>query len=456
MNKKYNFDYTIIGSGPAGSTIATLLAANKKHRVCLVEGQAFGGSNLCTRDIPYLVGQSFAHNFYKLNTSSEIGGQTLHYNFPSISSHQSAVTALLGADDASRFENLGITCIKGYAHFLDGHTIAVGDSEYTSENFILATGATLSTGDIFGLDLIKYLTPSDILRLRRLPKSILVVGGGSTGCEIAEYFAMLGTKVVLIEKSSHLLPKEDPEAGDALQKYFKGELGIMVLTDAKVVALESDTLSKRVIFKSGSEEKAIRIDHIVLATGSTPSTDCGLENAGVRLTKSGAVMANKFFQTTAKNIYAIGDCLGGNHSSTERAEYEATVLADNLSHKAKGFANYDGFIRITNTLPTIACIGATESRLNRHHAKYKTAIIRIKDLPASAIDSLDYGFIKITASRRTGHILGATIMAPGAELIAEEISLAIRHHLTALQLASTPHIANSYNYAVKLAAKKLV
>ena len=456
MNRKYNFDYLIIGSGPAGSTLARLLSANKKLRIGLVEGRAFGGSNLCTRDIPQSVCQSFAHTFYKLNTSPEIGGQTLHYNFPSIASHQIAVATLLGAGNTSQYESAGITCISGYAHFLDEHTVAVNDEQYTSENFVLATGTKIATGDIVGLKTVKCLTPDTAPRLRRQPKFVFVIGGGPSGCEIAEYFAKLGTKVIIMEQFPNLLPKEDTEAGQALSEYFTNDLGIMVVTNSKVVALENDGTAKRVIFKSGSEDKAVRVDCVVLATGSIPYTDYGIENADIRTNKSNGIMVNKSFQTTAKHIFAIGDCLGGNHSSTERSIYEASVLADNILHKAKGFADYKGFIRLTNTCPAVACVGPTESRLKRHHAKYKTAIVQLKDLPAAAIDGLDYGFVKIISSHRTGHILSGTIVSPHAELMATELSIAIRHRLTALELASTPHIANSYNYAIKLAAKKLL
>ena len=456
MGKKYNFDYLIIGSGPAGSTLARLLSANKKLRIGLVEGRAFGGTNLCIRDIPQSVCQSFAHTFYKLSAAPEIGGQALHYNFPSIVSHQIAVATLLGAGDTELYKSAGITCIPGYAHFLDAHTIAVDDKQFTSENFVLATGAKISTGDIIGLNSVKCLTPDTVPRLRRQPKFVFVIGGGPSGCEIAEYFAKLGTKVIIMEQAPNLLPKEDPEAGQALASYFANDLNIMVITNSKVVALENDGNVKRVIFKSGAEDKAVRVDCIVLATGSVPYTDYGIENAEIHTNKSNGIMVNKSFQTTAKNIFAIGDCTGGNHSSTERAEYEASVLADNILHKTKGFADYKGFVRLTNTCPAVACVGSTEARLKRHHAKYKTSIVYLKDLPAATVDGLDHGFAKIIASRRTGHILGGTIVAPHAEFMAAELSIAIRHRLTVLELASTPHIANSYNYAIKLAAKKLL
>ncbi len=456
MSKKFDFDYIVVGSGPAGNAAAHILATNKNNRIAITENHIIGGNNIGTRDIPYLVGQSFAHNYYKVQQSPATGAQSLHFNYPAIVSHQNAIAKLLSSHSKQSFDKANIVYLDGFARFQDSHTILVKDQQYTADNFILATGSTLYTGDIAGLDSVEYLTPNTAFNVRHLPKLIVVVGGGATGCEIAEYYAKLGTKVIIMEQSSRLLPSEDPEAGTTLNDYFTHELGIIVALNSKVIAIENDGVAKRVIFKTKQQEKMIRISHIVLATGSIPATDCGLENAGVRLKNNGGVMVNKLFQTTARNIYAVGDCLGNSNSSTERAEYEGSILGDNLLRKTKNLISYRGFIRLVNTDPQIACIGRTEAKLEKKHIKYAKAIIDIKDLPASSVDGLDYGFIKLIISRRTNHILGATIMAPGAALMAEELSLVLRHHISIRELASTPHIANSYNYAIKLAAKQLV
>lgn len=452
MGKKFDFDYIIIGSGPAGTTAALTLAKNKSKKIAIVEGQSYGGTNLNTRDIPYAVGLGFAHSFYNLKDSPELTGQELHYNFPTIAAHQEKVSELLGAGSKKLYEDAGITCINGFANFLDANTIAIEGAKITSDYFILATGARLNTGHIVGLDSVDYHTPDSILKIRRLPKYILIVGGGSTGCEIAEYFAKLGTKVILMESSARILPKEDKEASDALRDYFERELGIMIMENCKVVEITNDGATKRVVFSTDGHDKMVHIDCVVLATGSTPRTDYGLENAGVRFNKSG-IIVDKFVQTSARNIFAIGDAISSN-SSTERAEYEASVLADNLLHKAKTPVIHSGFARLTATEPEIATVGKTEATLIKNKTKYSKAVVYLKDLPASKIYHENYGFVKIITNSR-GSIIGATIMAPHASLMILELAVAVRHHLTALEIASTPHVANSFNYAIKLAAKKL-
>ncbi|MBR3143841.1 NAD(P)/FAD-dependent oxidoreductase [Candidatus Saccharibacteria bacterium] len=452
MGKKYNFDYIIIGSGPAGSTAALTLAKSKKH-IAIIEQQNFGGNHLNSRDIPYKVSLGFSHTFSHLSNRPEISGQELHYNFPTIVSHQSFITSTLSDDRKKELENAGVTCINGYANFLDKHTVAVGDQKYTADYFILATGSELKTSEIAGLDTVNYLTPSTAIKVRRLPKFVFVIGGGPSGCEIAEYFAELGAKVLIMERAGRILPHEDKEVSSTIKDYFTNELGIMVVPSARVVAVSQDGPIKRVIFNINGQEKMVRVDCIVLATGSSPITDYGLENAGVKYKRTG-IGADSSFRTSQKHIFAIGDALGG-PSSTERAEYQASILANNILRKSKNPINYTGFIRITNTCPEIATVGSNELELSKQKKKFKKSIVYLNELLPCKAGQLDYGFVKILADR-SGHILGATIVAPNAGLMAEEIAMAIRHHLTALEIASTPHISDSPNYAIKLAAKKLI
>ena len=452
MATQNSFNYIVIGSGPAGRTAAFKLAKARK-RVAIVDGQNPSGTD-CNRDIPYLVSLNFAHNYHQMSNFPAFSGQDLHYNFPTLVSHQEHISSVINAENQHKLQSAGVTLIPGNANFIDNKTIAVGNQQYIANNFIIATGAKLKVTGISGLDSVNHLTPTTALKIRRLPKYVFVVGGGPTGCEIAEYYAELGAKVIIMERSSSLLPREDKEVGACIKDYFENELGIMVVTNAKVVALEQDNISKRVIFITSGQEQFVRVDCIILATGSEPSLDLGLENAGVDYKHTG-ITVNKYFQTSTKNIYAIGDAIGTLDSSTERAKYQASILVSNIIHKAKSTANYNGFIRTVNTFPEVATIGLNDRDLLERDRKCRRAIVQLSDFSANQINELEYGFIKLMADNNE-HIIGATIVAPNATLIAEELAIIIRHRISASNLAGTPHPTFSYNQAIKIAARKFI
>lgn len=451
MGRKYDFDYIVIGSGPAGRA-AALNLAKKKKKVAIVEGNVFGGADLATRDLPYAVNSNFAKTFLKIKNFPATATSDFHFNFPTLISHQNYVTSLAINEEKNLFAEKNITILSGHAHFLDKNTIAINTNRFTAKNFIIATGSKLKTGEISGLDSVNYLTPETALKLPRLPKCAIIVGGGSTGCEIASYYAALGVKVIILERGNRILLEEDKEVSVAITEHFTSDLGIMVIPNARVVALEQDSLSKRVIFVSNGQEKLVRVDCIVLATGSEPSLDLGLENAGVKYKRSG-ILVDKLFETTTDNIYAIGDCINRENSSTELSEYEAMLLTSNILNKTKASPNYTGFIREINTPLAVATVGVNDRDLVARDKKCKKSIIYLKDLPAGNIENKGKGFVKVIA--KDNRLIGATIVAENAGLLIEELALAIRQRLSLNSIIGTPHLKNSDNLAVQIAVRKL-
>ena len=452
MSKKFDFQYVVIGSGPAGSTVATTLAKAKKG-VALVEGRFFGGSNLNTRDVPYAVALDYAHTYAKVNSSPEFGNQDFSVNLPSAITQELKAAVTTSTHNKKLYEESAVVCLNGFANFLDPHTIAIKDKKITSANFILATGAHLNTNNISGIDATPFLTPETAIKIRRLPEVIAVVGAGGAGCELASFYAELGSKVILLEAAGRILPREDTEVSNTTAEYFTKVLGVNILSNCKVVAIGQDDTSKYVIFRYGATEKMVRVEEIALATGSLPNVDLGLENAKVKYKETG-ITVNKLFETSAKHIYAIGDCIGG-ESSTERAYQQGLTLATNIIKKAKNPINYCGITRFINTPLQIATVDLNEQDLLKQGRKYKKTVLPLSETTAGQIDGLKYGFVKLLTNKNK-YIIGATIVAPHASLLAEEIAIATRHHHTAVELASTPHLINSYNQAIKLAARNII
>lgn len=449
---KYDFKYIVIGSGPAGSGAALTLARAKKS-VALVEGRFFGGSNLNARDIPYGVALDFSHNYAKLFTYPEIVDPYFSLDLSTLPNRELNAIVESGGNNRKLFEDAGVICLKGAAYFKDRHTITVGSKKFSAEYFILATGSQLKADGITGVKSSDCLTPNNAIRATMLPETVAIIGGGSTGCEIASYFAGLGSQVVILESASRILPREDADVSEAISDYFQNQLGITILTGSKVTALKQDMYGKSVVFTESKTKKMLQTDEIVLATGSKPFLDYGLDKAQVKYQPSG-ITVNRLFQTSSKHIYAVGDCLGQD-SSTDRAFYEGSTVATNLINNTKTTINYQGIARLTNTYPEVAAIGLTEAELTKQKRKYKKSVVKLSDTIASKIHNFPYGFVKLLVDRNR-HFLGAAIVAPNASLMIEEISLAMRHGFTPLELASTPHISNSYNEAIKLAARQLL
>lgn len=452
--KKFDYDYLVIGSGAAGKA-AALMAAGAGLKTAIVEAERWGGSTLNYRNVPDAASLHFSSLYMQAVKGARFGlsSANLRYNYPTALHWRTVASRRAGGGSTKDLEEAGATCIKGFAHFVGPHEIAVGDEgRVSAKKILIATGSTMAENGITGADSVAHLTPRTAMTVNRLPKVALVVGGGASGCEIAEYYASLGVSVLLVELAERLLPKEDSEVGEMLEFYLTKQLGVKVLTQSRVIALEKDRSFKKVIFLRGGQEKAVKVEEVIFATGSKPALDLGLENAGVKFTKNG-IKVDKSLQTNVRHIFAAGDVLGG-ESSTEKATYEAAVVTANIINRGKAAVNYKGFARVTNTFPMVASVGMTEDSCMKRDKKYKVALAPLSVANASNTEDFRTGFIKMLSDRE-GKIIGATVVAPRADLIIQEIALAIRQNLRVVDVASTPHIADGWGEIVKVVARRL-
>lgn len=453
VGRKFDYEYLVIGSGAAGSA-AALLAAGLGVKTAIVEADRWGGTTLNYRDVPYAAALGFAQRYAEAVDGTRFGMSSgnLRYNYPTVLNWQATAVRRAGGGNRKVFENAGIDCYHGFAQFISPHEIAVGEQQISSEKFLLATGTDLAVSGISGVELVNCWSPDTALRMAKLPKALMVVGGGSTGCEIAEYFAALGVQVLIAEAQDRLLPREDPEVSEVIEQHLRKHFQVEVLTSSRVVALVQEAKAKQVIFVRDGQEKSVRVEAIVLATTPEPSTDYGLENAGVKFSYRG-VEVTPGLKTTSGHIWAAGDVIGG-ESSTEKATYEARLATMNALKKLGNTVNYTGFVRMTNTMPKVAKVGLNELECVQLGQKQKTVLVPIDLVSAANTNDFREGFIKLTSDMK-GQILGATVVAPNADLIMQELSLAIRSGIKVSELAATPHIATSWSEAVRIAAREL-
>jgi len=454
---KHTFDYDliVIGSGAGGSAAATI-AARAGKRVAIIEEGAIGGESPNWSDIPTNALLHTARIYDEGRHAGKFGlrTSTLGYNYPSIRNWKDTVVKRTGAaNNRTFYENHGISIYTGKAHFLTPHEITVSRRHLSAAHFLVATGSSWVAPAIQGLPDVPYFTPRTILETMRPPKSLFIIGGGQYGVEIAQLMATFGTKVYIAEQAARILPHQDPEVGELLERLLTEQKGATILTHSRVVSVEKEGLGKRITVSKGGVEKHIKADEILVAAGRLPNVDLGLDNATITYTPKG-IEVNEYMQTNVKHIFAAGDVLGrGSH--THSALLESRVAVHNMFERTKGAIDYTATPSVIFSYPEIAHVGLSEDDCRRRDLSINKAMAPLNIIARSNTSDFHDGFVKLITDKK-GVILGGTIVAPHAAELIHEIGLAVKHHLTASQLADTPHAFLSWSEAVRVAAQKLV
>lgn len=452
---KYDYDLIVIGSGAAGS-VAAAMAARSGKRVAMIEAGKLGGDSANFGDVPLQTLLHVAHTYQeaKKTTSFGIRAGTIGYNFPTIQSWKEKVVSRVGNGNTQRYyDSLGVHVIKGRAHFLSEREISINRRHISADNILIASGAEWTIPEIPGLSSIEYYTPSTILNVTRPPKSMFIVGAGSTSVELARLFSIFGSKVYISEIAPRILPREDQETGELAQEILEKEHSATVLLETRVLRIKKDGLGARVYFAHGQSEKSVRVDEVLVATGKSPCVDIGLENAKVKYTPRG-IEVNEYLQTSNKYVFAAGDVLGG-FGLTHVALMESRTVAHNILHKQKRASDYAAVPRVTCLNPEIASVGYSEDDLIKRDLEYTKAIIPISIIGRANISNQKYGFTKILADKKTHQVLGATVVSPHASEIIHEITLAISHDLTTEDIAASMHAFPSWSESVRIACSKI-
>ena len=456
MAKKvqFDFDLIVIGSGAGGSAGASI-AARAGKRVAIVEADTFGGDSPNWSDVPTKALLHAAHLYDEARHGARFGlrSSALSYNYPSLRAWKDLAVKRTGAGGNRKFyENEGIITFNSPAHFLSPNEISVNRRHLSAKHFLIATGSHWVTPDVQGLDDAGYLTPRTLLQSVRPPKSLFIIGGGSAAVEIAQMMAVFGTKVFIADASARLLPKEDEEVGSLIERLLSETKGVTVLKQARILSVQRQALRKKVTYSRGGTEHTVQVDEIMVATARRPNTDLGLENASIKYTPKG-IEVNQYLQTSAKHIYAAGDVLG-NDAFTHTALLESRVASHNILQKQKTSPDYTGSPRLTFTFPGIASVGLSEDDCLKRDLPTKVSVAPLNMIARSNTSDFRDGFVKIIADKN-GVLLGATVVAPHAAEIIHELALAIRHGMTAADVASTPHAFLSWSEAVRVAAGRI-
>ncbi|HIF9121521.1 TPA: dihydrolipoyl dehydrogenase [Photobacterium damselae] len=461
--KPTSFDQNmvVIGAG-SGGLVSAYIAAAVKAEVTLIEKHKMGGDCLNTGCVPSKALIRAAHNMAEIQRAAEFGVSTgpIAIDFKQVMTRvQKVISKIEPHDSIERYRSLGVNCITGEAIIRSPWEVEVAGKIITTKNIVIATGARPLVPNIPGLQSVNYLTSDTVWSLQEQPQKLLVLGGGPIGCELAQSFARLGTKVTLVEMAPQLLIREDSDAAKLVQDSLIAD-GVEIKLEHKAMRFESivdangKTMGKVYLDFHNEQQVTVEFDAVLLALGRVANVqNFGLEELGITTTARGTVEVNDYLQTQYPNIYAVGDVVGP-YQLTHAASHQAWYAAVNgLFGQFKRFkADYSVMPAATYTSPEVARVGLNEKEATAQGIEFDVVTYGIDDLDRAITDGEDHGFIKVITPKGKDTILGATIVGTNAGDLLAEFTLAMRHNLGLNKILATVHPYPTMSEAVKYTA----
>lgn len=439
------YNLVVIGAGAAG-LVSAAGAAGLGAKVALVEKYLMGGDCTNVGCVPSKAMIRSSRVVADIENAQQFGiwvpeGTTV--NFPDVMERMRRIRAEISpVDSAKRFRELGVDVFLGEARFSSADTIEVAGKTLRFKKAAIATGSRPSELPIPGLEEVGYLTNETVFSLTERPQRLAVIGGGYIGCELAQTFRRLGSEVVLLQKGSRILAREDADAAEIVQKAFIRE-GIQLLLSASIKRVESSNKEKVIYYEVNGKEDAVKVDEILVGAGRSPNVEgLNLEAVGVAHNKKQGIIVNDYLQTTNPRIYAVGDvCL--KWKFTHAADAAARILIQNALFSVFGI----GRKKLSNlvmpwctyTDPEVAHVGMYEQEAKQQGIEVDTYSISLENIDRAIVDSETEGFAKVHVRKGTDKILGATIVARHAGDMISEVTLAIVGNLGLKVIASTIH-----------------
>ncbi|WP_339641552.1 FAD-dependent oxidoreductase [uncultured Porticoccus sp.] len=457
--KHFDRNLIVIGAG-SGGLVSAYIGATVKAGVTLVEKESMGGDCLNTGCVPSKALIKSAQVASMASHSPDYGLKPLQpeANFGAVMDRiQRVIKAIEPHDSVERYRQLGVDCRQGSARLVSPWAVEItgneGKQTLTARNIIIASGAAPLVPPFPGLEQIDYLTTETLWKIRNNPGRLLILGGGPIGCELAQAFARLGTRVTQVEMLPRILPREDDDAAKLVADALRRD-GVELLLNHKADRFAVEGGDKVLYTQHQGESVRLVFDQILIAIGRKANTDgLGLEALGITTHKNGTIALNAFLQTRFPNIYAVGD-VAGPYQFTHTAAHQAWYAAVNaLFGRFKKFrVDYSVIPWATFTSPEVARVGLNEQDAAEEGVEFEVTRYGIDDLDRAITDGCAEGFVKVLTRPGSDRILGVTIVGNHAgDLIAEYV-LAMKHGLGLNKILGTIHIYPTLAEANKFAA----
>ena len=431
------YQVALVGAGPGGY-VSAIRAAQLGLRTVVIEKDQLGGTCLNWGCIPTKAWIITGHLYEMIRRAKEFG---IEVGEPKIQwqwllERKRKIVATLVGGVKQQLMGREVEIVPGAARLTAPHRVTVqgregGTREISAEHVILATGAQATMPPGFALDGDRVVTSQEVLELSRQPRRLAVLGGGVVGCEFACFFAAIGTQVTLIEMLPRLVPAEDDEIAQTLEREMKKQK-IVLHTNTRVEGMKDGPDGSIVLTLTGGA--TIEVDTVLVATGRKPYTaQLGLDALGVRTGDRGGIRVNERLETNVKGVYAIGDVTDIKqlaHFASAQGKAAAEIAA---GHAAQ--TNWRAVPAATFTSPEIASVGLTEREAGAEGHKVKAGKFPFRILGKAIAEGETAGLVKIVSDAESDQVLGVHIIGPRASELIHEASLAIAADLNAHDIA---------------------
>lgn len=449
--EKYNA--VVIGAGTAGLVTAAA-TAGLGGRVALIERHQMGGDCLNFGCVPSKALIASARTAHRLRHADRWGLEAVEprFAFEKIMARLRARRAQLAPNDSQeRFEKLGVEVFRGEACFVSPHEVRVDGRTLKAVNFVIATGTRPAIPKIPGLESVPYFTNETIFdRLNERPESLLILGGGPIGCEMAQAFARLGIPVTLALRGARLLPKEDAETSSLVARILEAD-GVTCLFEATAVQVRAEVDGIVVTFRKGETVIEKRVASLLLAVGRTPNVESlNLSAAGVRSGEHG-VEVNARLQTSQPHIYAAGD-IAGPYPFTHMADYQARLVARNILAPfsfLQSKVDYSTVPWCTYLDPEIGHLGWNEDDARSHNVAYDVYRMPLAEIDRAVVEDETEGFVKVLTRKGNDRILGVTLVAAHGGDLLHEFALAMQCGIGLSKISGVIHAYPTFADLVK-------
>jgi len=434
------YNLVVIGAGTAGLVTAAG-AAGLGAKVALIERGLMGGDCLIVGCVPSKALISAARQAASIRDAGHYGirSTTPDVDFAEVMRRMRRLRASISPhDSAKRFSELGVDVYFGQGVFTSSNTVTVGDQTLHFKRAVIATGARAAELPIPGLKDAGYLSNETLFSLTRLPKRLIVIGGGPVGCEMAQSFARFGSQVTLIEQSSHILAREEEDAALIVQAAMRKD-GVEMVLGTQVIRVEVEGSDRVVVILRNGEQERIRGDQILIGTGRTPNLDgLGLETVGIAAHPQHGVEVDDRLRTTNRNIYAAGDVCS-RYKFTHSADFLARIVIQNALFMGRAKASKLIIPWCTYTSPEVAHVGIDPGEAADRGVQLRTFTQPLSGVDRAILDGDVDGFVRVHCQKGSDQIVGATIVAAHAGDMIGEIVMAMQHRIGLGKIASVIH-----------------